>query len=1144
MNTVRNDLLDGHFDMKFSTFIITAEYFQLSKALIKRGLQPSFSLEEAFEKYSARLAKIRTNLPSELDAYSLIMILQRYAENKFYPENGSGLLLESLFHNLNDCEGGTKEILAYLNDIYPDTKSGSNRGMIRTTNGKVIGHMQAYLYSGGTADRIVANQEGITVETTRVTSDSILPYSTGDRFPLEDFIYRYYPAVVEGTPFAKKLIPTEKPPTDRGNYREIVGTSNHPLKMGYEVSSTILTAQYYDLENIRTQKIQNEFIRSKVPLCDPMVDPLQVNFANVFSNFVAIDPKLRKNMMGHYLASMQYWDNEVMPQWQEPPFIITYDDLANTLLDKNAISAPFIRIDAETTISKDRLEAHTGLLKYLASANKPQEATRYITTGGQKCEKRVLLSTDLLTYLFSSPKTPGLFFLPELDDFPWTLLPEVILDDCLALTGVSSENESLNLLTSEAKKQDLSFRNILLQRAIGRDPTPHQNTQPITDRISALESLFSAEPFADLKTIFTNRHSEPGTHGDASVAESIAEAGRTGINGGLVHDLYDFTGAKNLLSATVQYAKREDLQLSLPRALSFINSIFHLLEDDESTTRMGIELLEQLSAQTVAEPIRIASIFIRAQSLGQSPAELSKHLFALMRNRVPFDSDLIFTLLNYGLQREDAIQLVRLRTDEILESISSLTPSATATSSSSLFINLFELIRSVHFFKDSPTQEFIASSLGKTLIADFSNDSSPDYSTIFNRLYTLAFLLEDTSLPSFHFKDGEFLGKYIRFAGRNSTGKAMPSLVKRTYQHDSFIHALTSIIEKQNRQIRSISTKTTPSDEDLITIKNIIGDGNVIAYILSQTDVSAMGFMPNQARSPSGGDQNGVEFWYLNNLHRNLARIDFPAIESGSGSNNTAPSPTERKESPYTNFAKDFYTDDRVRESLSLLAYFNPPVAEDRVLKFRKIKDIRSIKDLVNVKFTESSRKVTRQDMSLLTLTLNAANTPREIRDAWEKTLAVAGKHIDMDLDQKQKQYLFAPHYPYLTENNSGFIYSPEKVQDLHNADQWGGRNDILLSSYLHFKNITDPLPDWLLRAAWKRSAAEQKIIQRLEQNSFLPMILECESDQEELPKGLFNAKWKIRKPYGEDIFPATLLLLRLGYLDISPEGEFLQRNE
>ncbi len=149
-------------------------------------------------------------------------------------------------------------------------------------------------------------------------------------------------------------------------------------------------------------------------------------------------------------------------------------------------------------------------------------------------------------------------------------------------------------------------------------------------------------------------------------------------------------------------------------------------------------------------------------------------------------------------------------------------------------------------------------------------------------------------------------------------------------------------------------------------------------------------------------------------------------------------------------------------------------------------------------------------------------------------------KHLNMEVAEDQKKYLFAPHSPYLTLNNSGFLYSPEKVEDIHNADKWGGRNDILLSSYLHFKNLPDQLPDWLLRTAMERSKSERELIDRLEEQSFLSMIMECESDREELPGALFNAKWKIRKPYGEDIFLGTLLLLRMGYLDITPGGKFI----
>ena len=180
--------------------------------------------------------------------------------------------------------------------------------------------------------------------------------------------------------------------------------------------------------------------------------------------------------------------------------------------------------------------------------------------------------------------------------------------------------------------------------------------------------------------------------------------------------------------------------------------------------------------------------------------------------------------------------------------------------------------------------------------------------------------------------------------------------------------------------------------------------------------------------------------------------------------------------------------------------------------------------------------------MSFLTLALNSSNDPSAIRRTWEETLAATGKHIGLPFfDQGLRHYLFAPHHPYLTENDQGFFYSPETVADLHNAAEWGGRNDILLSSYLHFRNLPGQLPDWLRRTAMARSELELKIIKKLEQQTFLPMILECDADKKELPDPLFRAKWAIRKPFGEDIFPGTLLLLRLGYLDITATGDIVR---
>ena len=190
LKTLRQDINDGRLDMPFADFILAAEYYHLSRAMIPLGQQPSFSLEEAMDRYRRRLEKVGEGLPKEIDAYWLIMVLQRYAENKFYPENGSGILLDSLFHSQNDCEGGTKEILAYLQALYPTLRLGSNRGILQTTTGDLIGHMQVFIGPGPESTRILESPQGLIVETTRIGNDSVLPYSSGDIFPLEDFVIR------------------------------------------------------------------------------------------------------------------------------------------------------------------------------------------------------------------------------------------------------------------------------------------------------------------------------------------------------------------------------------------------------------------------------------------------------------------------------------------------------------------------------------------------------------------------------------------------------------------------------------------------------------------------------------------------------------------------------------------------------------------------------------------------------------------------------------------------------------------------------------------------------------------------------------------------------------------------------------------
>ena len=55
---LRRDIEDGRLDMPFASFIIPAEYYQLSRALLEKNLQPAFTLEEAFARYRKRIDRV------------------------------------------------------------------------------------------------------------------------------------------------------------------------------------------------------------------------------------------------------------------------------------------------------------------------------------------------------------------------------------------------------------------------------------------------------------------------------------------------------------------------------------------------------------------------------------------------------------------------------------------------------------------------------------------------------------------------------------------------------------------------------------------------------------------------------------------------------------------------------------------------------------------------------------------------------------------------------------------------------------------------------------------------------------------------------------------------------------------------------
>lgn len=86
--------------------------------------------------------------------------------------------------------------------------------------------MQVYIAPGGASGKIISNENGIIVETTRVSLGSILPYSAGDITPLEDFILRYYPSLIEGTVLAERLYGAYDSALDSRGQRKIVGTSD------------------------------------------------------------------------------------------------------------------------------------------------------------------------------------------------------------------------------------------------------------------------------------------------------------------------------------------------------------------------------------------------------------------------------------------------------------------------------------------------------------------------------------------------------------------------------------------------------------------------------------------------------------------------------------------------------------------------------------------------------------------------------------------------------------------------------------------------------------------------------------------------------------------------------------------------------
>ena len=1115
------DIVDGRLDMGFADFILSAEYYQLARSLLPLGQRPAFSLDEAMARYRQRLAEVSQGMPAQLDAYWLVMLLQRYSDNKYYPENGSGMLLDGLFHRQNDCEGGTKEVLAYLQSLYPELPLGTNRGMLQTTRGDFIGHMQGYIGPGGPSAKILDNRQGLIIETTRIGPDSVVPYQSGEIFPLEDFVARYYPELVRGTPLERLLATGPAGPGGAAG-GNIVGTSDHPLKMSYGGSSALLADQLYDLDAIRTQRIANEFQRSKVPSCNPGIDPGKIDRTNLFSNFVTIDRKLRRVLIGHYLADLQYWENEIMPQWRQPPFLATYDDLVGSLVAAGSGQGGHVQVDGDNTVPVGLLKSHGDFLALLARAEQDDDAPHY-GTGGSECRERTVLDEKLLGYLFRSPSQPGVFFLPQPgEEVDWTRVVGDLRQDCLAVSRADEARELLAALEAEAVAGGSSLRRELHGQVRARGLGPRSDDDEPAYRL-ALRRLLEGSGAGDDFAPLAGRQSSPSVAAEPSVAETLARVGRGGLNGGLLWDGVDFLGQAEFAPLLAAYGRRGDLALSTERAQQLAANVADAMGGEQ-----GAALLAGWREQAVSAEQRLAATMRLALLAGEAPAAVSRLARLDLEGRKDFRARALAALLRYGLLEDDARRVVAARMEKALQALPPLAAvPAAGASHPPLFVDLAEVVKALVILPDRAVEENLRRRLQGELTRDLATGrqasaAEADYGLVFNKLSLLLMMSQRLGQGKSSPLGEDLWRGYFLFAAERPVGKLMLAPLRDIAGEEEVEAVLATTIAAQIAALDRLRVPGGQRAESLREAGAVLGVGNVVARLLPLLEP----LRRQRLAAGLGGDSRG-DAWYLERLHRRAAPI-LLSHGAADGHRYTAADPL-----------LDFYRNDRVRESFALLAYFQEGGVEPR---FRRSQDLSTIKDPGSLKVIEGERRITRQDMSLLTLALNPGNSPAALSRSWGETLQVIGRHQGLTpLDPDLRRYLFAPHYPYLVDNDSGFFFSPETVADLHNADRWGGRNDILLSSYLHFRHLPQRLPEWLERAAWQRSEWELTIIKKFEQQTFLPMILECDSDSRELPQGLFRAKWEIRKPFGEDIFPGTLLLLRLGYLEITAAGDIVR---
>ncbi|EKD40333.1 MAG: hypothetical protein ACD_75C00087G0001, partial [uncultured bacterium] len=440
--------------------------------------------------------------------------------------------------------------------------------------------------------------------------------------------------------------------------------------------------------------------------------------------------------------------------------------------------------------------------------------------------------------------------------------------------------------------------------------------------------------------------------------------------------------------------------MSIRRASELMQGIVTILTDQESDPGLTGQILAELGRDGGDRSLALAAAMNLARLQGLPPAEVSAIALGYLQQRKSYRAEPLLALLNYGLRREDGMAFLHRQINAALARLPSFaTGDSGAASDPELFIELVELIRTAGALADLNGRVALAAGLWRSLDRDFSRGRAegkglavePDFGLVFNKLSLLAMVRETSGGREPGPPGAESrLKQYIRFAASQPVGKLMVALVDAIHSREAYATALAGIIGEQFAQLADLREKlaqaATRDGEDrqgqlagaLQEVKAILGESNVLVQMLLQADAQVAarvaGLLPEQLR---GGEKSRAAP-YLLELHRAVAGI---VAHGRSGDV----------------YSAEFYLDDRVRESFAMLAYVQGGGDGAGLIKFRKIQDIRTIKDPGKLRVIEAERKITRQDMSQLTLALNEQNRPQAIRRAWDDTLAVAGAHLGLN---------------------------------------------------------------------------------------------------------------------------------------------------